>query len=31
MSIQKESVKKIIAQCKRLGTKIVAGGPLFTS
>jgi radical SAM superfamily enzyme YgiQ (UPF0313 family) len=31
MSIQKESVKKIIAQCKRLGTKVVAGGPLFTS
>jgi len=31
MSIQKESVKKIITQCKRLGTKIVAGGPLFTS
>ena len=31
MSIQKESVKKIIVQCKRLGTKIVAGGPLFTS
>jgi len=31
MSIQKESVKKIITQCRRLGTKIVAGGPLFTS
>ncbi|HBY56631.1 MAG TPA: B12-binding domain-containing radical SAM protein [Candidatus Atribacteria bacterium] len=31
MTIQKESVKKIIAQCKRLGAKIVAGGPLFTS
>ena len=31
MSIQKESVRKIIAQCKRLGTKIVAGGPFFTS
>jgi len=31
MSIQKESAKKIIAQCKRLGAKIVAGGPLFTS
>ncbi len=31
MSIQKKSVKKIIAKCKRLGTKIVAGGPLFTS
>ncbi|HDK26991.1 MAG TPA: DUF4070 domain-containing protein [Candidatus Atribacteria bacterium] len=31
MTIQKGSVKKIIAQCKRLGAKIVAGGPLFTS
>jgi radical SAM superfamily enzyme YgiQ (UPF0313 family) len=31
MAIQKGSVKKIIAQCKRLGAKIVAGGPLFTS
>lgn len=31
MSIQKESVKKIICKCKKLGAKIVAGGPLFTS
>jgi len=31
MSIQKESVKKIISKCKKLGAKIVAGGPLFTS
>jgi len=31
MSIQKKSVKKVIAKCKRLGAKIVAGGPLFTS
>ncbi|MHC2995515.1 MAG: B12-binding domain-containing radical SAM protein [Candidatus Atribacteria bacterium] len=31
MSIQKESVKKIITKCKELGVKIVAGGPLFTS
>jgi radical SAM superfamily enzyme YgiQ (UPF0313 family) len=31
MSIQKESVKKIITKCKKLGAKIVAGGPLFTS
>ena len=31
MSIQKESVKEIISRCKKLGIKIVAGGPLFTS
>jgi radical SAM superfamily enzyme YgiQ (UPF0313 family) len=31
MSIQSESVDKVIQQCKRLNTKIVAGGPLFTS
>jgi len=31
MSIQKESVKKIITKCKKLEAKIVAGGPLFTS
>ena len=31
MSIQRESVKKVIAKCKRLGAKIVAGGPLFTT
>lgn len=31
MSIQKESVKMIIAKCKRLGAKIVAGGSLFTT
>jgi len=30
MSIQKKSVLKIINQCKEAGTKIVAGGPLFT-
>jgi len=30
MSIQKESVVKIINKCKNLGAK-VAGGPLFTS
>jgi radical SAM superfamily enzyme YgiQ (UPF0313 family) len=31
MHIHRESVDKIIARCKRLGAKIVAGGPLFTS
>ncbi len=31
MSIQRESVKRIINRCKSLGTKIVAGGPLFTA
>jgi len=31
MSIQRESVEKVIAKCKRLGAKIVAGGPLFTT
>lgn len=29
MSIQRESVKEIIARCKKAGVKIVAGGPLF--
>jgi len=31
MSIQKESVKGIIARCKKIGVKTVAGGPLFTA
>ena len=30
MYIQKESVDKVITECKKLGKKIVAGGPLFT-
>ncbi len=30
MTIQKESVEKIILECKRWNKKIVAGGPLFT-
>jgi len=30
MYIQKESVNKIIAECRKLNKKIVAGGPLFT-
>lgn len=31
MSIQSESANEVIASCKRLKVKIVAGGPLFTS
>jgi radical SAM superfamily enzyme YgiQ (UPF0313 family) len=31
MSVQVESARAIIARCKEVGTKIVAGGPLFTA
>ena len=31
MAVQRDSVKEIIDHCKRLGAKIVAGGPLFTT
>ena len=31
MVVQKDSVKEVIARCKKCGTKIVAGGPLFTT
>ena len=31
MSIQKSSADDVIQRCKKLGTKIVGGGPLFTS
>jgi radical SAM superfamily enzyme YgiQ (UPF0313 family) len=31
MVAQRESVKEVIRRCKKLSTKIVAGGPLFTS
>jgi radical SAM superfamily enzyme YgiQ (UPF0313 family) len=31
MVVQKESVRHVLDRCKRLGTKVVAGGPLFTT
>ena len=31
MVVQKESAKEVITRCKKLGTKIVAGGPIFTT
>lgn len=31
MTIQKASVKEVISKCKKMGIRIVAGGPLFTS
>ena len=31
MSIQRASVNAVIERCRRLGVKIVAGGPLFTA
>ncbi len=31
MSVQRESVKSVLAQCQSLGKKVVAGGPLFTA
>jgi radical SAM superfamily enzyme YgiQ (UPF0313 family) len=31
MRIHKESVDEIVARCKTLGAKVVAGGPLFTA
>ena len=31
MSVQSDSVNQVIQRCKNLNTKIVAGGPLFTS
>lgn len=31
MTIQKESVKKLLSKCRQHGVKTVAGGPLFTT
>jgi radical SAM superfamily enzyme YgiQ (UPF0313 family) len=31
MVVQKDSVKEVIKRCQKLGAKIVAGGPLFTT
>lgn len=31
MSVQKDSVGRVIRKCQRLGVKVVAGGPLFTT
>ncbi|MCR4434398.1 MAG: DUF4070 domain-containing protein [Clostridiales bacterium] len=31
MSVQRKSAESIIARCRKLGAKVVAGGPLFTS
>ena len=31
MTVQRDSVKEVITRCRKLNTKIVAGGPLFTT
>jgi len=31
MSVQKESVETVLARCRELGVRVVAGGPLFTN
>ncbi len=31
MVVQRNSVKEVIARCRKLGTRTVAGGPLFTT
>jgi len=31
MRIHKESVDRVVTRCRKLGARIVAGGPLFTA
>ncbi len=31
MAVQRQSTRQVIDRCRRLGTKVVAGGPLFTA
>ena len=31
MEVQKESVRQVITQCRQMGVKTIAGGPLFTT
>jgi radical SAM superfamily enzyme YgiQ (UPF0313 family) len=31
MAIQKQSVKQVVARCRKVGLKVVAGGPLFST
>ncbi|GAI19868.1 unnamed protein product, partial [marine sediment metagenome] len=31
MNVQKKAAREVIARCNKFGTKIVAGGPLFTT
>ena len=31
MTVQRDSAKSVIKRCRKLGTKVIAGGPLFTT
>jgi len=31
MVVQKNSVNDVVARCRRMGTRVVAGGPLLTT